>query len=114
LTKTHAQMLPALRATVAAAVITRSGRVLRIRRRVTEGVGVAQLRWQFPAGAIETGEGTEHAAVREAEEETGVRSTALRRLGERVHPTTQRPITYIPHGGIFGPARAYVFGLHMA
>lgn len=89
------RLLPVLRPTVAAAVIVHDEGVLLIRRRVPEGAGITQLLWQFPAGAIEAGEEPEDAAVREAGEETGVRSAALLRLGERVHPTTHRPMAYI-------------------
>jgi 8-oxo-dGTP diphosphatase len=37
---------------ISAAIIVAHGRVLMVRRRVSEG----ELSWQFPAGAIEAGE----------------------------------------------------------
>ena len=51
---------------IAAAVIAHEGKVLLVKRRVKEG----SLSWQFPAGAIETGESATQAATREAKEET--------------------------------------------
>lgn len=75
---------------ISAAIIVSSGKVLMVRRRVSEG----KLSWQFPAGAIEPGEGAEEAAVRETEEETGLSVKAVRLLGERVHPNTGRLMSY--------------------
>ena len=46
---------------ISAAIIVHDGRVLMVRRRVSEG----ELMWQFPAGGIEDGETAEDAAVRE-------------------------------------------------
>ena len=37
---------------IAAAIVVHEGRVLMVRRRVSEG----QLSWQFPAGEVEPGE----------------------------------------------------------
>jgi 8-oxo-dGTP diphosphatase len=52
------------------------------------------LSWQFPAGAVESGETREDAAVRESAEETGLTVRVLRLLGERVHPATGRTMSY--------------------
>jgi 8-oxo-dGTP diphosphatase len=75
---------------ISAAIIVQDGKVLMVRRRVSEG----ELMWQFPAGAIEPGEAAEDAAVRETVEETGLVVTATKLLGERVHPKTGRLMSY--------------------
>lgn len=134
-TPAAAALLPAVRPTVAVAVILHHGCVLLVRRRVPEG----PLSWQFPAGVIEPGETPQDAAVREADEETGLHTAAILSLGERVHPGTGRPLAYIAcqylsgtahvaapveivdtawapvpdlgryiPGGVFGPVRAYL------
>ncbi|MFD4987406.1 NUDIX hydrolase [Streptomyces sp. NPDC058374] len=64
--------------------------MLMVRRRVSEG----QLSWQFPAGEVEPGEEREAAAVRETQEKTGLTVEAVKLLGERVHPTTGRLMSY--------------------
>ncbi|GGW98907.1 NUDIX hydrolase [Streptomyces chartreusis] len=75
---------------ISAAIIVSEGRVLMVRRRISEG----ELMWQFPAGAIEAGEAAEVAAVRETVEETGLVVAATKLLGERVHPKTGRLMSY--------------------
>lgn len=75
---------------ISAAIITSGDRVLMVRRRVKEG----ELSWQFPAGGIEDGETPEEAAVRETLEETGLKVEAERLIGQRVHPKTQREMSY--------------------
>ncbi|MER8067357.1 NUDIX hydrolase [Streptomyces sp. NPDC094034] len=75
---------------IAAAIVVSEGRVLMVRRRVSEG----QLSWQFPAGEVESGEAREDAAVRETQEETGLEVAAVKLLGERVHPKTSRLMSY--------------------
>ena len=82
---------PDVKPPIAAAVIVQNDRVLLVRRRVGEG----SLLWQFPAGAVEPGETPEAAAVRETAEEVGVAVRAIRRLGERVHPSTGRSMVYV-------------------
>lgn len=75
---------------IAAAIVVHEGRVLMVRRRVSEG----QLSWQFPAGEVEAGESPEEAAVRETAEETGLAVAVVSFLGERVHPKTGRLMSY--------------------
>lgn len=75
---------------IAAAIVVNEGRVLMVRRRVSEG----QLSWQFPAGEVEPGEARDDAAVRESQEETGLDVVAVKLLGERVHPKTGRLMSY--------------------
>ncbi|MEU2995637.1 NUDIX hydrolase [Streptomyces griseoincarnatus] len=75
---------------IAAAIVVHEGRVLMVRRRVSEG----QLSWQLPAGEVEPGEEREAAAVRETQEETGLIVEAVKLLGERVHPKTDRLMSY--------------------
>jgi 8-oxo-dGTP diphosphatase len=92
--------VPEDRPGISAAIITHEGRVLMVRRRVKEG----QLSWQFPAGEIEAGESPEQAAVREAHEETGLTVAPVRFLGGRVHPKTQRSMSYTACSVVAGTA----------
>lgn len=85
---------------ISAAIIVDGGKVLMVRRRVSEG----ELMWQFPAGGIEAGESPEQAAVRETLEETGLEVKAVRLLGQRVHPKTQREMSYTACEPVAGEA----------
>lgn len=76
---------------IAAAVVVHDSKVLLVKRRIAEG----KLSWQFPAGAIESGETPQAAAAREANEETGLTVEPERLLGERIHPNTGRRMLYV-------------------
>ncbi|MCI3155513.1 NUDIX domain-containing protein [Streptomyces sp. GB4-14] len=86
---------------ISAAIIVADGKVLMVRRRVSEG----ELMWQFPAGQIEDGEAAEEAAVRETAEETGLVVAVTKLLGERVHPKTGRLMSYTACEPLQGEAR---------
>jgi 8-oxo-dGTP diphosphatase len=86
---------------ISAAIIVQDGKVLMVRRRVSEG----ELMWQFPAGQIEPGEAAEDAAVRETIEETGLVVAAVKLLGHRVHPKTGRAMSYTACEPVQGEAK---------
>ena len=50
-------------------IATIDGRVVMVRRNMEPGIG----RWTFPAGFVDRGESVEEAAVREMEEESGLK-----------------------------------------
>ncbi|MFJ1955382.1 NUDIX hydrolase [Streptomyces microflavus] len=72
---------------VAAAVVVQNGRVLLVRRRVSEGA----LSWQFPAVKIESGETAGEAAARETREELGLLMTSQIVLGQRMRLCSRDP-----------------------
>jgi len=81
---------------VAAAVITRDDNVLLMwrHRHITDTWG-----WEIPSGRIEEGETPEHAAAREAEEETGWRPGPLRLLvAAQPSNGSTNTVHYIFHG----------------
>lgn len=87
---------------ISAAIIVSGGKVLMVRRAVKEG----QLSWQFPAGAIEDGEGAQDAAVRETLEETGLVVKAIRQIGYLAsHPKSGREMFYTACEVVSGEAR---------
>ena len=61
----------------AGGVVVKDGKVLMIHVRTLSGRKV----WTFPKGHIEKGESREEAALREVEEETGVRAKIKKELG---------------------------------
>lgn len=69
---------------------------------VTSHLGVLVARrhdgkpaWTFIAGEIEPGEDTADSAVREVNEERGIRIRATGVIGRRVHPNTGREMVYL-------------------
>lgn len=83
---------------VAVALLDKGGRILLQRRR--EG-GVHGGLWEFPGGKVEPGESPESAALREIEEELGVKldPSALSRLtfasGPAQPPKSLRPLVIL-------------------
>jgi 8-oxo-dGTP pyrophosphatase MutT (NUDIX family) len=51
--------------------------------------------WTFIAGEHIDGETYKQTAIREVEEETGLKVVAAETIGERTHPRTRRFMTYI-------------------
>lgn len=76
---------------VAAAIIVDREQVLLVCRRQAEG----DLLWTFPSGKVEAGESGEDAAVRETREEVGLEVSAVKTLGDRIHPATGRRMIYV-------------------
>lgn len=62
----------------AGGVVYKDGKVLMIRVKTLSGKDV----WTFPKGHIEQGEKPKDAAIREVEEETGVRSEIKKEIGD--------------------------------
>ena len=76
---------------MAACYIVQDGRLLMVRRRLRDRAP----EWTGPSGNVEPGETSEEAAVREVREEVGLTVEVVRRLGERVHPATDRHLVYL-------------------
>ena len=80
---------------VATGVVAESdGRILLTRRAHEPMLG----RWSFPSGFVDAGEVVEEAAVREVEEETGVRVSIERLLG--VYSTSGERVIFIAYAGV--------------
>jgi 8-oxo-dGTP diphosphatase len=88
------------RPSVAACYIVKDRRLLMVQRRFKQGT----LEWAGPSGEIEPGETPEEAAVREVREEVGLEVVVEQRLGERVHPATDRHLIYFVCRAISGTA----------
>ena len=71
-------------------IVTNSEKILIVRRKEKE----KNLLWQFPGGEREIGETDEQAVLREIKEETGVESSIIKCLGDRIHPYTNREMSY--------------------
>lgn len=71
-------------------IIKKDSYVVIVRRKQSEG----KLLWQFPGGCVEEGEIEEQAIIRELKEETGVDTRIIKCLGNRIHPSTNKQISY--------------------
>lgn len=76
---------------IVAAIVHDGDRTLLIERRISE----ATLLWAFVSGEIEDNEDPSDAAIREANEELGIKVLANHVIGTRVHPNTQRTMIYV-------------------
>lgn len=76
---------------IVVAIIENRNKNLLVRRKYTEE---GKLHWQFPGGRIEEGENENQAIEREVFEETNINCKAVRKIGERIHPSTGRAISY--------------------
>ena len=85
---------------IAAAIIVDRDQVLLVCRRQAEG----DLLWTFPSGKVEPGETGEEAAVRETHEEVGLDVSAVKTLGDRIHPATGRRMIYVVCSVLAGQA----------
>ena len=54
---------------VAGVIVEVDGKIVMIRRKIAPGIG----KWSFPAGFVDRGERVEDAAIRETEEESGLK-----------------------------------------
>jgi ADP-ribose pyrophosphatase YjhB (NUDIX family) len=81
---------------VAGVIIERGGRLLLLRRAIEPRRGT----WTFPAGYMEIDETAEEAAVREAEEEIGLKVKAGPLVGVYSRPAPESPgiLTVVFHG----------------
>lgn len=75
----------------AGGVVYKDGKVLMIRVRTLSGKDA----WTFPKGHIEKGEKKEDAAIREVEEETGVRPVIKKALGSSTYHFRDRDGTLV-------------------
>jgi len=71
-------------------IVNKENQVLIVKRKQKEG----DLFWQFPGGGVEDGETNEQAIIRELREETGIDSIPIKCLGERIHPSTKKEMSY--------------------
>lgn len=53
-----------------------------------------ELKYVFPGGKIEDNETNEEAVVREILEETGLKVKVIQKIGDRIHPKTNKHIEY--------------------
>lgn len=82
-------------------IINKNGKILMIKRAKKEG----NLEWAFPGGKVEFGETKEEACIREIYEETGIKVQIIKKLGERIHPNTNKDLTYFLCKYVTGDSR---------
>ena len=78
---------------VAGVIAAIDGRVVMVRRNMEPGIG----RWTFPAGFVDRGESVEEAAVREMEEESGLKVRLNGLVG--VYSKTGEAIIFVVYSG---------------
>lgn len=83
---------------VVVGIVKKDNRVLIVKRKQPEG----GLLWQFPGGKIEAGETDEQAVIREVKEETGAEVKIMKYLGARIHPSTNKVMSYWACEYVFG------------
>lgn len=71
-------------------ILKHDGKVVLVCRKHEEGL----LKWQFPAGFIKEKQVAEDRVVEEFENETGIKTRCIRRIGRRIHPDTRVISTY--------------------
>ena len=86
---------------VVVAIVIKDNKILMVERQKVEG----DLCWQFPAGKVENKEKENEAVERETFEESNIKCKAISKLGERIHPDTNRIISYWVCEYISGEAR---------
>jgi 8-oxo-dGTP diphosphatase len=74
---------------VAVAVVVDRDKILMVLRKDT-----TELSWVFPGGKVEPGESGTSAVRRELMEEVGLRCRVKAKIGSRIHPVTERNISY--------------------
>lgn len=88
---------------VALAVVIKDDKVLVIKRAEQDG-GF----WAFPGGEIIAPTSAEQTAVGEVLEETGVVCEVVKKIGQRLHPTTKKEIIYFLCNYVAGEAKVVV------
>lgn len=87
-------------------IVCRRGRVLLVKRQKDD-----DFIWSLPGGHIAAGETKEYAIIRKICEESGVDCVAKREIGRRVHPSTEKSLSYWEcqyHAGILHPRVATI------
>lgn len=79
-----------MKADIVIGIVMNNSKVLIVKRKENED----KLSWQFPGGSIECNESETQAVIREVLEETGCEVDVKQSLGERLHPDTNRIVSY--------------------